>query len=146
MDPFDDQTVCAPKARIEIIPLIDVVFFLLATFVLFTLSLQRVRVLEAELPRAGEEQSTGSETVFIHASADGTLRWQTGANGLMETITATELGPRLQHYSRTVPLPRVLLRSDREARLRAAVLVLDEVRRAGIRHVAIETRVTTNGS
>jgi len=27
------------KARIEIIPLIDVIFFLLATFVLFTLSL-----------------------------------------------------------------------------------------------------------
>ena len=30
------------KARIEIIPLIDVIFFLLATFVLFTLSLSRI--------------------------------------------------------------------------------------------------------
>ena len=29
------------KARIEIIPLIDVIFFLLATFVLFTLSLNK---------------------------------------------------------------------------------------------------------
>lgn len=29
------------RARIEIIPLIDVIFFLLATFVLFTLSLNK---------------------------------------------------------------------------------------------------------
>ena len=35
--PFGEQPAAAKKARIEIIPLIDVIFFLLATFVLFTL-------------------------------------------------------------------------------------------------------------
>ena len=38
------------KARIEIIPLIDVIFFLLATFVLFTLSLNKSAGLPVLLP------------------------------------------------------------------------------------------------
>lgn len=40
------------KARIEIIPLIDVLFFLLATFVLFTLSLNRIQSIPINLPQA----------------------------------------------------------------------------------------------
>jgi len=40
------------KARIEIIPLIDVIFFLLATFVLFTLSLNRIAAITIDLPKA----------------------------------------------------------------------------------------------
>ena len=38
------------KARIEIIPLIDVIFFLLATFVLFTLSLNKLSAIPLDLP------------------------------------------------------------------------------------------------
>ena len=40
------------KARIEIIPLIDVIFFLLATFVLFILSLEKIQSLPVDLPVA----------------------------------------------------------------------------------------------
>ena len=40
------------KARIEIIPLIDVIFFLLATFVLFTLSLDKIASIPVQLPKA----------------------------------------------------------------------------------------------
>ncbi len=39
------------EARIEIIPLIDVIFFLLATFVLFTLSLNRIQSIDINLPQ-----------------------------------------------------------------------------------------------
>ncbi|MEJ1972669.1 MAG: hypothetical protein WDM96_09490 [Lacunisphaera sp.] len=47
------------KARIEIIPLIDVIFFLLANFVLFTLSLNSIRLggCESAGRRAAEPQS-----------------------------------------------------------------------------------------
>ena len=38
------KTIIKKKARIEIIPLIYVIFFLLATFVLFTLSLHKLTV------------------------------------------------------------------------------------------------------
>ena len=44
------------KARIEIIPLIDVIFFLLATFVLFTLSLNKTGGLAVPLPSASTSE------------------------------------------------------------------------------------------
>ncbi len=127
------------KARVEIIPLIDVIFFLLATFVLFTLTLQRTRVLEADLPQGRADAGPEETTAFIQASADGTYHWKVGRSGVVETITAAEIGPKLESYKRSVPVPRVLVRSDRQAKLRAAVIVLDEVNRARIKDVAIET-------
>ena|SRR5688572_1802094 len=143
-DPFAPET---KKPRVEIIPLIDVIFFLLATFVLFTLSLQRVRVFDPDLPKANDgERGVDETTAFIQASADGTFYWRIGTLGVVETITAPELGPRLQIYKRSVSEPRVLVRSDREAKLRAAVIVLDEAYRAGIKQVAIETQTSATGS
>ncbi len=56
------------KARIEIIPLIDVIFFLLATFVLFTLSLNKSNGLNVQLPvtQTGEGRDpAGSVTVSV---------------------------------------------------------------------------------
>ena len=141
-----DDLVGPKKARVEIIPLIDVIFFLLATFVLFTLTLHRVRVVDAELPKAGDEKGIDETTAFIQASVDGTFHWKVGTAGVSETITAAELGPRLQNYKRSVLVPRVMVRSDGAARLRAAVLVLDEVRRADIKQVAIETMPGQAGS
>ena len=47
MNAYDVEVLAPKKAHIEIIPLIDVIFFLLATFVLFTLSLQRMQVVDA---------------------------------------------------------------------------------------------------
>jgi len=65
------------QARIEIIPLIDVIFFLLATFVLFTLSLKRIESVPVDLPVAkpptGEPPPT--DTVTIQVSADGAVFW-----------------------------------------------------------------------
>ena len=148
MNALEDDTFepVQKKARVEIIPLIDVIFFLLATFVLFTLSLQRVRELEADLPMEPESGRIDETTAFIQAAADGTYYWRIGTNGATETLTAAELGPRLQVYKRSYLVPRVLVRSDPAARLRAAVFVLDEAHRAEIKEVAVETRTTATGS
>jgi biopolymer transport protein ExbD len=131
---------------VEIIPLIDVIFFLLATFVLFTLTLHRIRVFDPELPRAGGEKSPVEDTTaFVQASADGTFHWKVGLKGMSEAITAADLPSKLLEYKASVPVPRVLVRSDGNARLQAAVFVLDEVRRAGIKNVAIETVAKPTG-
>jgi len=141
----DTGYVARPKARIEIIPLIDVVFFLLATFVLFTLSLQKMRSIEVTLPQGGVEGVEGDSTVFIQTSAEGAFYWKKGRDTPAELISAAEIGPRLAHYKRTVPVPRVLIRTDRTAKFGAAVVVLDEVRKAGITQVSIETVAVRTG-
>ncbi len=141
----DNGFMASPKARIEIIPLIDVIFFLLATFVLFTLSLQKMRSIDLTLPGGGTHGSEGDATVFIQTSADGTFYWKKGADGPAELISAAEIGPRLANYARTVPVPRVLIRTDRKAKFGAAIVVLDEVRKVGIKQVSIETTAVATG-
>ena len=131
------------KARIEIIPLIDVIFFLLATFVLFTLSLNKIQSLPADLPVAGRaDQVTKTEdtTVTLQVSEEGACYWN------HELITINDVLPRLKQYKeKQGTLSRVLLANDDKARFGAIVLVLDQVRKAGITQVAVETRIRSTG-
>ena len=146
MDAVDFAPSHPKKARIEIIPLIDVIFFLLATFVLFTLSLQKLKTIEVELPAVPIGPVPPSETtVFIQASADGMFYWKLGSAGPVEPITAAEIYPRLVDYKRSVPEPRVFIRSDRTAKFGNGIFALDEVRRAGIKQVSVETVSSETG-
>src|SRR6266498_5392817 len=85
------------KARIEIIPLIDVIFFLLATFVLFTLSLQRIADVDVTLPKAdpNSRPNPDDNTIYLQVSDEGTFYWKFGTNPSPELISTTELAPRL---------------------------------------------------
>lgn len=130
------------KARIEIIPLIDVVFFLLATFVLFTLSLNKIQSVPVNLPVASNAPASKSDledTVTLQVSDQGSCYWN------KELITLQEIGPRLQQYKTQVPNPRVLIAGDDKAKFGPTILALDEVRKAGIQQVSVETRVRGTG-
>src|SRR5436190_2856595 len=98
---IESEFAAPKKARVEIIPLIDVIFFLLATFVLFTLTLHRVRVFDPDLPQGGLEEGPRDSIALIQASGDGTFYWKEG-DGTAEAITAVQLGPKLEDYKRRV--------------------------------------------
>jgi biopolymer transport protein ExbD len=124
------------KARLEIIPLIDVIFFLLATFVLFTLSLNKPVGLHVDLPESDTgvpRDPSGSAAVTI--TADGTPAWDT------EPITLQELINRLQtfHLQHPEADAHILINGDNEAPWSQVVYVFDQARRAGIPKVFIET-------
>ena len=124
------------QPRIEIVPLIDVVFFLLATFVLFTLSLSKIMNIPIDLPVATPATPQNKEddtSVTLQVSESGTLYWN------QEPITMAEVAPRLQNYVANEPDPRVLLASDDRAKYGPAIAVLDEIRKVGITKVSIET-------
>jgi biopolymer transport protein ExbD len=129
------------KARIEIIPLIDVIFFLLTTFVLFTLSLSKIQSLPVELPAAANSVRgvTDDDTVYLQISASGTAFWN------HEPITLAEITPRLLHLRATSPNARVLISGDDRALFGDTVRALDEVRKAGITQVSIETLYRAGG-
>lgn len=134
------------KARIEIIPLIDVIFFLLATFVLFTLSLQRISSVPVTLPVASPPgpSNPNDTTIYLQVSEADTYYWKQG-QGTAELISTNEIGPRLADYRRSENNPRVLIRGDTKARFGAAVLALDEVRKSGITQVSVETVSSPTG-
>ncbi len=129
------------KARIEIIPLIDVFFFLLATFVLFTLSLNKIQSVPLNLPVADgrPQEKKDDDSVVLQVSDQGTCYWN------KELITISEIAPRLQQYKTQVATPRVLIAGDDKARFGTAVRALDEVRKSGIAQVSVETIVRGTG-
>lgn len=143
---IDDIPGASPRrARVEIIPLIDVVFFLLATFVLFTLSLNKIVSITTPLPKSGPP-SIEDQTVYLQAVDDGLYYWKLGSAGVAELIAARELPGRLIDYRRHTAEPRVFVRGDGKAKFGAAVLALDEVRKAGIVKVSVETKVSSAGN
>jgi len=130
------------KARIEIIPLIDVIFFLLATFVLFTLSLNKSEGLGGiALPQSetGEPRDpTG--TVTITVTQEGTLGWN------KDPVTLDEFLVRLRAYHTSNPDGRILINGDENAFFSQARYVFDEVRKIGFQKILIETRVRPAGA
>src|SRR5271165_5264033 len=113
------------KARIEIIPLIDVIFFLLATFVLFTLSLNRSQGLRVLLP----ESETGvprdpSGTATVTVTSEGTMAWD------KDPVTLDEFLTRLKEFHAEHPEDaRVLINGDFDASYSSVIYVFDEVRK-----------------
>src|SRR5712692_11809972 len=57
------------KARIEIIPLIDIMFFLLASFMMVSLSQVHMKGIKVNLP-AGQSGETQSKRDYISVSVD----------------------------------------------------------------------------
>ncbi len=128
------------KARIEIIPLIDVVFFLLATFVLFTLSLAHLQDIPVTLPQATpSQQPPDPDMVRLQISDDGSAFWN------KEPIDPRDVPAKLSDLKQRVAVPRVLIAGDNKAHFGPVVRVLDQVRKAGIEQVSVETRVTETG-
>ncbi len=129
------------KARIEIIPLIDVIFFLLATFVLFTLSLNKIQSIPVDLPQASATPATATDddAVVIQVSDAKTAFWN------RELFNLDELPSRLVAYKATTARPKILVSGDERASFGDTVAVLDAVKSAGITLVSIETAPRASG-
>jgi len=123
------------EARIEIIPLIDIMFFLLAAFMLVSLSMVNLKSVKVDLPAAGSATSE-SRKDFADVSVDK-------SGGLFldkKPMARNELVAALAAAKSANPLMRVLISGDRDARVGDLVGALDLVHAAGIDKVAIEAQ------
>jgi biopolymer transport protein ExbD len=123
------------EARIEIIPLIDIMFFLLAAFMLVSLSMVNMKSVKVNLPTATTATSDTKKD-FINLSID-----RTGAIFLdQQPVGANELAQRLTAMQRTNASLRVFISGDQDARHGDVIAALDLVRGTGIEKVAFEIR------
>ena len=124
------------KARIEIIPLIDIVFFLLATFVMVSLSMVRNQGISVHLPQAASSsrQSQGSDYTAITVTQNGEVYFN------KIRVDLAQLRENLKALKAKQNDPVILLNGDDKAALGKAVEVLDEARKLGIKRVAIQTK------
>lgn len=126
------------RARIEIIPLIDIIFFLLATFIMVSLSMTKNEGIQVALPTASSAASLGDQqemekAVTLSVNGKGDVFYN------KDKITMAQLPVRLQSLKATSKDPKVIVNSDAGADFRHVVAVLDEVRKIGIAKVGINT-------
>jgi biopolymer transport protein ExbD len=120
------------KSRLEIIPLIDIMFFLLASFMMVSLQMQIVRTLKANLPTATLATSTKKpDIVNLSVARYGQVSVDD------KTMAFPELFSMLTNrYNLNTNLP-VYITGAQDATHGSVMFVLDFVKRAGIQHVAI---------
>ncbi len=126
------------RARIEIIPLIDIIFFLLATFIMVSLSMTKNQGVNVALPTAGTSAALGDQqelekAVTLSVNDKGDVFYN------KEKITIAQLPLKLQTFKSASKDPKVIINSDGSADFKFVVAVLDEVRRIGIGKVGINT-------
>jgi biopolymer transport protein ExbD len=128
-------------ARIEIIPLIDVMFFLLASFMMVSLNMTKVENIQVNLPAAqAADADFGADMIHIAVDKTGTTFVEKKPIALPDLYTV--LTNRFRHNER---LP-VFIGGDAETTHGDMVKVLEFVRKAGVQRVAFTvTQAETGG-
>lgn len=126
------------RARIEIIPLIDIIFFLLATFVMVSLSMTKNQGVQVALPAAAtasslSDPSEQDKTVTLSVNEKGEIFYN------KDKVSVAQLPFKLQTLKSSIKDPRVVISGDANADFKLVVQVLDEVRKIGITRVGIST-------
>jgi biopolymer transport protein ExbD len=133
---LDSKIFTGDDARIEIIPLIDIMFFLLAAFILVSLSMVNLKRIQVNLP-ASNTASAELKNDILSISVD-----KAGIVYLEKNpIGPAELSRTLKTRFQANPKLRVLVSGDGETRYADLVLPLDSARSVGITNVALETQI-----
>jgi biopolymer transport protein ExbD len=123
------------KARIEIIPLIDIMFFLLASFMMVSLSQTTMKGMKVALP-TGASGKTQSKKDYVALSVD-----KDGYYYFDKTkIALEEILPKLQQIYRTNPEAKIFIRGDREAVHGNVTRMLDQIRSSGFSKISFEIK------
>jgi biopolymer transport protein ExbD len=123
------------KTRLAIIPLIEIMFFLLASFMMISLQMQIVRTVKANLPTATQAVANQKpDLVNVFVNRDGQVSVDKKAISFADFNTLLT-----NRFSLNTNLP-VYLTGAKNATHGEIISVLDFIKRAGIQRVAIAVK------
>jgi biopolymer transport protein ExbD len=122
------------KARIEIVPMIDTIFFLLVFFMIATLSMSKMQGLPVNLPRAATAEREIRENVTLTLTQEGRLYYN------KKEIALAQLSPLLRSDLVENPKILVIINADADVLHGRVVEVMDEVKALGASRLAIATK------
>ena len=114
------------RGRIEIIPMIDVMFFLLATFMLASLAMQRLDAVKVDLPSGQAQQMSEDQPLTLAVDRTNTVF----LNRQPVRLDQVEAGVRRL----LKPDRNVIIAADSAAAQGAVVQAMLAARRAGAEH------------
>ena len=119
------------KARIEIIPLIDIMFFLLASFMMASLAMIRLQSMEMSLPTATVATSKKKDMIDVNVKRNGDLVVDKVPMNYVDFNRL--LSNRFEANTTNL---QVYIKGDDEATHGRVIEVLDMVRQHGIKNVS----------
>ena len=125
------------KARIEIIPMIDVIFFLLVFFMMTSLAMVQVDGKRVNLPESGTATLNPQEKVVVSITKEG------GVFVGQEATPDAQILPLLASRVQENPEVTVIINCDKEQRIDRFQKVFDLIKQANARNVMIATSPKT---
>ena len=123
------------RARIEIIPLIDIMFFLLASFMMVSLSQTHMKGIRVNLPSGPPPTSQPKKDYISIKVREGNV-----VTFDDQIIPPEQVLPQLYQLQKSNPEIKVSISADGMAMHGDVITVLDEVRRVGITKVGYQIR------
>lgn len=123
------------QPELMIIPMIDIIFFLLVFFMISTLSMVEQRTIPVSLPQASAVQQDIPRSVNITVMQDGKVMFDQEEIPL--SLLAKRVGVELTKQSDNV----FVLRADKQVEYGKVITVLDELKLAGARRVSVATEM-----
>src|SRR5580704_16935120 len=115
------------RARIEIIPMIDVIFFLLVFFMVSSLAMTKINSLPVALPKTSSSPEAIKQNVILTVKNDGTIFVN------KSPATLDSVGQQLAYEMHDNPQDTVVVNADAGANYGIVVQVMDRARKIGVR-------------
>lgn len=127
------------KARIEVIPLIDIMFFLLATFVLISLKMTENKGLNVALPKSSTNESKSNKATKDNKDITITIN-SSGSLFLDKTETTLEDLKLKLSQEQGLEERSLILLGDESSRLDKTIEVLDLAKELKFGSVLVRTK------
>lgn len=123
------------STRIEMLPLIDVVFLLLVVFIYAMLSMAVHRGMPVVLPQSNQTETVKSESVSITIKADGQLFLD------RQRVSMEQLSQMLRPAAARKKPPTVLIFADQTLDYQHLFSVLDRIRETGLQQISLQAQM-----
>lgn len=121
------------KPQLMIIPMIDIMFFLLVFFMISMLTMVEQKGMIVNLPQAATKEEQMTKNIVVTVTKNNDLYFN------KEKMPLNLLGSRLQAEQRSDNTLAVILNADKQAKHGQVVKVLDVLKQSGISKMAIAT-------
>ncbi len=126
------------KPRIEIIPMIDIMMFLLVFFIVITLRMIQGTGIQLDLPSSKTTQELKPTQITVGVQKDGAMYVEG------QPYSADSLKSLLQEAKKKNDKLAVILAGDKELTYQNTLKVMDVARSAGIAQVGLAAKAESN--
>lgn len=122
---WQDRESDRSETRIEVVPMIDIIFCILIFFILSAVGISRQQVVSLDLPKASTGTTEMREMLVVSLDELGQVYVE------QQLVTRNQLTQALQNYLQFNPNGQIVLNANRNANYNEVVQVLDLLRKIG---------------